>query len=768
MWFKGNRKKFFWTTIIGVILLWALLPIPNDKPAYSKQLYSKDNELISAVVSSEQQWCFPLDEDIPDHLRTCILLYEDEYINFHPGINPISILKSIYANYKAHRTVRGASTLAMQVMRMKNKNSVRSWINKIWESFSAVKYSFLHSDNKILKDWCEIAPFGGNTIGVKAASMRYFKRPLHKLSWAEYALLTVMPNGPSTANLTRNRDKLKQKRDGLLNKLCHKGYFNTTELQLYMDEDLPVVLQEIPQNAYHLLLFLAKTYPDKTIFRTTVDKEIQDNTLELIQREGFFLQSDDINNLSTVILDVQTNQLLAYHGNIRNRQNKFSYVNVAQSPRSYGSLLKPLLYAFALDKGEFLPNELVADVPTAIGDFQPRNFDKKYRGAVPLSDILLLSLNVPAVRLLNYVGLQSFYNLLESLHPAYLNRGAQHYGLSLILGGGESTLWDLSRIYKGLAQNYLGFPNPFGEVQMLKDIPANKKLSDFRFSAFSIDHTVNTMADLTRPREEKSWDLYDNTNKVAWKTGTSYGHKDAWAIGFNGRYVVGVWVGNERGEGRFNLTGISKAAPVMFKIFNTLPENKWFSSKPRYAAKELITVCKESGKIAGHLCKSTFKMNIERSSQKYTSCNFHKEIWTDKNGLALSDDCLELAVRKDTMFILPSYMEYYYKEGHLAYKGLPDYNPDCIRDDYPIKILYPVDKVKIFLPRTSGSQVNQIVMKAYHRDAKGSLFWFVNDQYWGMTKDGKHEMLFHGQQGKYQLQISDQSGNVDVVKFEIL
>lgn len=767
MW-KGNKKRIALISILSIILLWALLPIPNDKPAFSKQLYSEENELISAIVSSDQQWCFPLDEAIPDHLKACIILYEDEYIHFHPGINPISIVKSMITNYKAGRTVRGASTLTMQVMRMKNKNAVRSWSNKIWEAFSAIKYSLLHSDDKIIKDWCEIAPFGGNTIGLKAASLRYFKRPLHKLSWAEYALLTVMPNGPSTANLTKNRDKLKQKRDFLLKKLNKKGYFDASDLQLYMDEDLPEVLQEIPQNAYHLLLFLAKSNPDKTIFHTTVNKEIQDNTLELIQREGNFLQSDDINNIATVVLDVQNNTLLAYHGNIRNKQNKFSYVDVAQAPRSYGSLLKPVLYAFALDQGAFLPHEFVADIPTAIGDFQPRNFDKKYRGAVPLSDILLLSLNVPAVRLLNYIGLQSFYNLLENLNLAYLNRGAAHYGLSLILGGGESSLWDLSRIYKGLAQNYLGMPNPFGEVRILNDTKSNKKISDLRFSAFAIEHTVNTMADLTRPREEKSWDLYDNNYKVAWKTGTSYGHKDAWAIGFNGKYVVGVWVGNERGEGRFNLTGISKAAPIMFKIFNNLPSNTWFSTKPVYSAKDMITVCKISGKIAGQLCKKTIKMNVEHSSQKYIPCNYHKEIWMDQQGRALSDNCLELAVRKDTLFILPSYIEYYYKEGHPTYLGLPDYNPGCVRDDSPIKILYPVDKVKIFLPRSSENVVNQVIMKAYHRDPKGKLFWFVNDQYLGSTSEGKHEMLFHGKQAKYQLQISDESGNVDIVHFELL
>ncbi|MCZ2102670.1 MAG: transglycosylase domain-containing protein, partial [Chitinophagales bacterium] len=536
----SRNLKIGISSLLILLILFFILPIPNNKPTFSKQLYSADHELISAIVSSEQQWCFPMDEAIPEHLKTCIVLYEDEYIKYHPGVNPISIIKAFFANKQAKRTVRGASTLAMQVMRMRNNNAKRSWSNKIQETVSALKYSLLNRDQTIIRDWCEIAPFGGNTIGIKAAALRYFNRPLDKLSWAEYALLTVMPNGPSTANLTKNRDKLKQKRDLLLKKLNRKGYLNHADLELYLDEDLPEVLREIPQSAYHLLLFLSKKYPDKNIFHTTIQKSIQENTMELLNREGTFLQIDDINNLAAVVIDVQTNQLVAYHGNIRNRQNKFSYVDIVQSPRSYGSLLKPLLYASALDRGLFLPYELVADIPTAIGDFQPKNFDKKYRGAVPLSDILLQSLNVPAVRLLNYTGLQYFYDLISQLNLAYLNRGADHYGLSIILGGGESSLWDLTRLYKGFAQNYLGFPNPYGAVQTLQEEAKQDSKVNLKFSAFAIDYTVKTMADLTRPREEKSWDLYENNYKIAWKTGTSYGHKDAWAIGFNGKYAVGV------------------------------------------------------------------------------------------------------------------------------------------------------------------------------------------------------------------------------------
>ncbi|MCZ2337991.1 MAG: penicillin-binding protein 1C [Chitinophagales bacterium] len=754
--------------IAGLIVLWLFMPIPDYKPAFSKQLYARDNRVLSANVSSEQQWCFPLDEALPEALKASIILYEDEYFYWHPGVNPISAVKAAIQNYKAGRIVRGASTIPMQIMRIKNRHSQRTLLNKIWETISALKYRMFYNSSHILKEWCEIAPFGGNVIGVKAAALKYFHRPMDKLSWAEYALLAVMPNAPTFANLKRNRAELKRKRDFLLRKLHDKGYFDASELGLYLGEELPTFTGEIPQYGYHLLKYLSKEYSDQSVYYTTVDYDIQLRTQELLERESSFLQADDINNLAAVILDVESNQLIAYHGNVRSKSGKFSYVDVAQAPRSYGSLLKPILFAHVLDIGELLPQEMIADIPTVIGDFQPENFDKKFRGAVSFSDMLIQSLNVPAVRVLNTTGLQSFYDRISRLQVAYLNKGADHYGLSIILGGGESSLWDLTRLYKGMARNYAGYSTPFDKVKILKDEVHHKTLSEVTFSAFSIHHTVNTMADLTRPREEKSWDLYGTDYKVAWKTGTSYGHRDSWAIGFNGKYAVGVWVGNETGEGRFGLTGISKAAPVMFKLFNVLPDNHWFGRPPAYSDHEIIRICSHSGKIAGPLCNQTKVMDVSKMSYRYVPCTWHKVVGLDAQGLALSEDCLSNAVKLDTFFTLPPYMEYYYKQAHINYRIIPAFSPACSRGEQPLKIIYPNQGVKVFLPKESVSKQQDIVMKAYHRDDKAVLYWFVNDQYIGTTNNGHHEMLFKSKKGHYQLYITDQNGHNESVKFDII
>lgn len=768
---KINRSTVFfvlkWLILIVIISL-LVIPLPDGRPTYSKVLYSKEGILLSATISADQQWCFPIDEDIPDKLSVCIIQYEDEFFRYHPGVNPFSILKAFWSNVTSGKTKRGASTIAMQVMRMKNCNATRNWYNKIKETLGAIKYSLLHRDKTILREWCEIAPFGGNTIGIKAAALRYYGRSVDKLSWAEYALLAVMPNGPSFANLTKNRKILQQKRDFLLRKLQRKGYFDAMELKLYLGEELPIETKTIPQDAYHVLQFLLKKYPGQNIFRSTIPYDIQIRIQEILNRESNFLKIDDIRNLSAVVIDVKSNQLIAYQGNVVNNDGKFSYVDVAQAPRSYGSLLKPLLYAHTLESAQLLPHEMVADIPTAIGDFQPENFDKKYRGAVRFEEMLIQSLNVPAVRVLNTVGMQSFYDMIKKLDIAYLNKGADHYGLSIILGGGESSLWDLSRIYKGLAQNYSGTTDPFKQVQCLSDVTPVGSKNVFSFSAGTMDHLIKAMSDLTRPREEKSWQMYGTDYKIAWKTGTSYGHKDAWALGFNGRYMVGVWVGNEGGEGRFDLTGITKAAPVMFKLFNALPDNQWFATPPVYHNKEVITVCAESGKIAGPLCKRTEKITTEMTSFKYHPCHYHQEVLLNKEGMALSEECAQYSVRKDTLFMLPSYMEYYYKNAHMDYKGIPSHDPRCQPAESACKIIYPNDGLKIFLPKESAEKHNELIVKAYHREKDARIFWFVDDDYKKITTAAPHDCLLKLKAGAHTLTITDQWGNRDQVTFEVL
>jgi penicillin-binding protein 1C len=764
---RAKYRRPLYGLVIALIMIMCL-PLPKDNQPFSNALYSADGRLLSASISAEQQWRLPFDEDIPPPLATCIITYEDAYFYYHLGINPLSILKSAWINVRNGKIKRGASTIPMQVMRLRNRSNQRSIWYKIYESLASIKYSIITSKSQVINDWASLAPFGGNTIGVKAAALRYFGMDVDKLSWSQYALLAVMPNGPSSANLDRSRQRLITKRNKLLDKLGKTGYIPLNEVALYKDEDLPTYLNKVPQDAYHLLSFASQSHPDQHLFKSTLDYEIQTRVQALIESESQFYKLDDIRNMAAVVIDIEQNKLISYVGNTKDKAGRFSYVDIVQSPRSYGSLLKPLLYALSIDRAQCIPGEMIEDIPTVIGDFQPVNFDKKYRGAVPIEDMILQSLNIPAVRMLQRVGLKQFYDVVDNLDLAYLDKGADHYGLSIILGGGESSLWDMARLYKGLAQNALGLNHPYQPVTYLRDHSSVKQKNNFSFDPLAIQYTIEAMSNINRPREERSWDMYNYANKIAWKTGTSFGHRDAWSIGFNGKYAVAVWVGNEGGEGRHDLTGIVKAAPVMFKIFNMLPTHKWFPPVPSHHKKQIVSVCLESGRLAGHLCKQVSKIKLSATSMQYRQCDFHQVAGITADGRLGLPPCDVPFVKLDTFFVLPPYISYYYKESHLDYAE-PNIAEDlCHSTRQSLAILYPLENIKIFVPYVETKD-NPLIAKAYHPSSTAKLYWFLDDTFvQTTTTEGEHHISLQVKVGQHRLHISDQYGGRADVRFEVL
>ncbi len=729
-------KKVIYFGLVFFILLFCI-PLPNIKPTYSKTIIDKEGNVVSSNVSSEQQWHLPLDVKIPEQLKMAIILYEDEYFYWHLGINPMSVVKSLAVNVKSRKIKRGASTITMQVMRMRNRSKSRTLSTKLFESVAAVKYSFLRSKNRVLEEWCDIAPFGGNTIGVKTAAFRYFNRNLDQLSPAEIALLAVLPNTPSSVNLAKNRLLLTQRRNNLLKKMVTHQVITHEDYELAVGEDLPSDPITVPSDAQHLLDYLSLKYKDQALFKTTLDRTIQNNLTELINEESTYLQKEDINAMAAMVVDIEKNELVAYVGNSNQVNQDYSYVDVLQSQRSYGSLLKPLLYASALESGNFLPNEFILDIPTNYGEFRPENFDRKYRGIVPLDDIITQSLNVPSVRLLYEYGLNNFYALLQNLKIKHLNRGVDHYGLSIILGGGETSPWEISRIYKGLAQNYMGLSKPYNPIKILyNEIPEH--LTSFSFNPYTIEHTIKAMSNLSRPREDKSWQLFGYDHKIAWKTGTSYGHKDAWAAGFNKKYQVTVWVGNEYGEGRKDLTGIVRAAPILFKIFNALPDQRWFDTKPYSSSQTLITVCKETGRLKGDLCQHLKTMKIDKISHSLKTCDFHQ------------------INEGDTSLKFHPVVEFYYTLQNPQFKNRTD--------DKSLKIIYPDQGLKIYLPKTNTNLQNGFLAKTNYKGR--SLYWYLNKKYIGKSDGG--QMIINAPNGLNQLLVINESGVQDDISFEII
>ncbi|GAL78456.1 multimodular transpeptidase-transglycosylase [Algibacter lectus] len=545
---KQHKVK---SAIVALILVayYFCLPNPLFKDPTATVITSSNNQLLGAQIAKDGQWRFPHNDSIPNKFKTCIVQFEDEYFYKHPGFNPISIFKALKENLKSGGIKRGGSTITQQVIRLARKGKSRTYFEKIIEIILATRLELSASKNTILTHYASNAPFGGgNVVGLDAASWRYFNRNANNLSWAESATLAVLPNAPSLIYPGKNQERLLKKRNRLLKKLLENSKIDTLTYELSVAEGLPHKPYPLPQTAPHLLQKVAQTQTGARV-QTTIDIKLQNRINHIVKNHYNKLSQNEIYNAAVLVLDVKTRQVLAYIGNTPTDRAHQKDVDIIDKPRSTGSILKPFLYAAMLDSGDLLPNTLVADVPTQYGSYNPENYNKTYDGAVPASRALSRSLNVPAVRMLQDFGLDRFYQYLKFLKLKDLKYDANHYGLSLILGGAESNLWDLCKSYAALSStlNHFSensstyFSNEFCEPTFLASTKINfgKQTTDKTlFDAASTYLTYQSLKEVNRPESDESWEFFDGSKQIAWKTGTSFGFRDAWAIGSTKDYVV--------------------------------------------------------------------------------------------------------------------------------------------------------------------------------------------------------------------------------------
>lgn len=767
------------SVIITIILIVYYFCLPNQlfKDPTSTVITSKNNELLGAQIAEDGQWRFPYNDNIPDKFKTCIIQFEDEYFYKHPGFNPISIFKALRDNLKSGSVKRGGSTLTQQVIRLSRKGQKRSYFEKLKELILATRLEFRLSKEKILAHYSSNAPFGGNVVGLDAASWRYYNRNANELSWAESATLAVLPNAPSLIYPGKNQERLLKKRNKLLQKLLNNHIIDSLTYNLSVIEGLPQKPYPLPQIAPHLLQKIVQSNIGNRI-QTTIDVKLQKQVNNIVKNHYNQLSQNEIYNAAVLILDVKTRQVLTYVGNTPTNKSHQKDVDIIDKPRSTGSILKPFLYAAMLDAGDMLPNTLVTDVPTQFGNYNPENYNKTYDGAVPASRALSRSLNVPAVRMLQEFGLDRFHHYLKTLKFKDLKYNANHYGLSLILGGAESNLWDLCKSYAALSStlNHFSetsseyFSNEFCEPTFLasENIDfSNKKSDKTLFDAASIYLTYESLKEVNRPESDESWEFFDSSKQIAWKTGTSFGFRDAWAIGTTKDYVVGVWVGNADGEGRPGLVGVQTAAPILFDVFNLLPNSKWFA-KPFDELQE-VEICKQSGHRASPNCNAIEQKFIQLSGLKTKPCPYHILVHLDKTeSFQVNSSCEDInTIKHKSWFVLPPLMAYYYKTKNPFYKPLPKFRSDCLgENNISIAFIYPNENNSIFLPKDFDGQTNDLILKIAHSKPELTVFWYVDDIYIGSTKD-IHELAIIPKEGKHIITVVDALGNEAKRNFEI-
>ena len=788
--FKKHPRKTGAGLIVILLLYVFCLPSPLFDDPTCMVLEDKDGKLLGARIAADGQWRFPYSDAVPDKFVKAIVEFEDKRFFSHWGVDPLGLARAFRQNIQQRKIVSGGSTLTMQVMRISRKGKPRTVFQKLIETIQATRLEFKYSKNEILALYASHAPFGGNVVGLEAASWRYYAKSPAYLSWAEAATLAVLPNSPALIHPGRNRDQLLAKRNRLLKRLFEKNYFDQTSYELALEEALPQKPIPLPRLAPHLLeRAYAENFKNKknkiTRIQSTLDENLQIRANRILKRHHQHLVSNGIHNAAAIIVEVSTGNVLAYVGNIIDAGKEHGQaVDVIPAPRSTGSILKPFLYAMMIQEGQLLPNTLIPDVPTYLSGYRPVNFHETYDGVVSAKRALIRSLNVPFIRMLQKYGLEKFHFGLKQLGFSHIRDEAQHYGLPLVLGGAEASLWDITSAYTSMARGLkniyeldgkynpsdlkpLNYNNAFTKpkiekTQFIKEAPG--------ISASASWLAFKAMKNVERPNSEGHWGYFNSSRPMAWKTGTSFGFRDAWAVGVTTDYAIGVWAGNADGEGRPGLIGVVAAAPILFDLAKEVPHSEWFD--PPYDEMTNLSICKKSGYRALDICPKD-SVWAPLSAIDLKPCAFHKLIHLNKDHTwQVNSDCEPPhEIQHEPWFVLPPLEEFYYKSKDPTYKLVPPLRPDCLNtsntDQKVMQMIYPRFKTSIYIPIDLDGEESRTVFKVAHRDDQATIYWHLNQEYIGQTQSFHHFEL-NPPFGKHQLTLVDDKGNRLEMDFEVV
>jgi penicillin-binding protein 1C len=756
---KYLYKKKVAILLLGAGLLYFLFCLPEHlfSDPYSTVLYSQEGMLLNAKTAKDGQWRFPSKGEVPEKFAKALISFEDQRFYYHPGVDVIGISRAAVQNIREKRVVSGGSTLTMQLMRMARGSQARTVWQKVIEIIWAIRTEIRHSKKDILQLYADHAPYGGNVVGLEAASWRYFGKNSDAMTWAESCMLAVLPNAPSLIHPGRNRDKLLKKRDKLLKKLKTEGTIDAYTFEAALLEAIPEKPLRLPNLAYHY----SNRKAAKTTNNSFLNGRWQQDALRVLNNHQEMYGRKGIHNSAVIVVNNKSGKILVYHGNTSGSQNE-NMVDMVTAPRSSGSILKPFLYGLAMEEGMIAPEQLLPDIPTNIGGFNPKNYNKEYHGAVSAREALVKSLNVPMVHLLKEYGVERFFEKLKEIGISTLHRSPGDYGLSLILGGAEVALEDLVLAYSSLAKQLLDYEDHYRSADYKK--PAGP------LSAGSIYQVFEAMKSLQRPDDEGFWEQYLSSFPIAWKTGTSYGHRDAWAIGINRDYTIGVWVGNADGEGHPEIVGSKAAGALMFDIWNLLPrKQKWFSL-PHDEFREQ-QICLLSGHPASHHCIKQKRELIPGHETVTDPCPYHRPValTVDKKFRTFLGNDREII--DTSWFVLPPAMAHYYQKNHPEYTQLPPVSSNRtesgMTENEGIRLLFPAPGEELYLPTGMNGQQMELIAEAVTSNKGMSVYWHLDGTYLGET-DQFHQLKFLVPSGQHRLMLMDEYRNKVVVQFKVV
>ena len=571
--FSKSRWAKLILAFFSILVLINFIFPPKVDIKYSTLITDSEGKLIHAFLSPDEKWRMFVElQEITPTLRKAIITKEDKYFQYHFGVNPVAICRAVFNNFTKNRRTSGASTITMQVARMLNPDE-RTYFNKISEIFRAIQLETFYSKDEILQMYLNLVPYGSNIEGIKSASYLYFQKSPDRLSLAEVTTLAIIPNRPTSLKLGSKNPLIVEERNKWLKRFQKLQIFDNQAINDALNEPLNVFRHEAPKNAPHLSLRLKKQFPEQAIIQSNIKQATQAKVEQIVSNYVNRTKAMNINNAAVLVINNETMQVETYVGSANfNDKLDGGQVDGVQAIRSPGSALKPLLYATAFDKGIITPRNIINDVPTNFNGFEPENFDRKFNGKVSVEFALANSLNIPAVKIVRDLGKKDLIEQLKKADFQTVKKQEKDLGLSIVLGGCGVTLEEMTQLYVAFAND-----GKWRKFSLTNDISFNKTEASPLISPSASYLITEILAQIKRPDLPNNFDYTYRLPKIAWKTGTSFGFRDAWAVGLNAKYTVAIWVGNADGEGRPDLTGTSCAAPLMFSIFNILSQKTWFT-----------------------------------------------------------------------------------------------------------------------------------------------------------------------------------------------
>lgn len=720
----------------------------------------RDGGVAHATLAPDDRWRLPASVDTVDPAYVAALLaYEDARFRWHPGVDPLAVGRAVAQNVSAGRVVSGASTLTMQVVRLSEPRP-RTLASKATEAVRAVQLELRLSKDEILSAYLRLAPYGGNLEGVEAASWAYFGHGADTLTAAEVALLLAIPQDPNARAPGRAEPAtLRAARDHVSARLAEAGALPLGEGEATRGVDdvlatvratpVPRAATPLPRSAPHAAAWFARQ-PGGPVagraVRTTLDRGEQGLAERVVASHRASLERRGIRDVAVVVVDWQTAELRALVGG----HDFWSDAAGAQIPafgvpRSPGSTLKPLAYAAAIDDGTALPGFLVPDVPVAHGTWRPSNYDGTFDGLVRLEDALSRSLNVPFVELLAQDGVPTFLSRLRAMGVTSLDPRPGHYGLSLIVGGIELTPVEVAGIYAGLAADGRG-----RTLRWRADDPPLPERAVFSPGAAWLTQRALRLRD--RPDFPARREISAMPRGLHWKTGTSFGHRDAWAVGSGRRRTVAVWLGNLDQTPSRRLVGSEAAGPLLFDLLEALDDG--LPAEP-VSPSDLapVEVCALSGRLPGAACPHTRPALARTAAVPVERCDMHVRISVDtETGRRVRPGCRDgRAVEERVVVQWPTRVRRWLDDQWLHQPQAPPLDPACAplaTGAAPRIVSPPAGGVAVLIPGMPASE-QEIPLEA--ESATGPLHWFVNGErvgsapadgrVWWEPRPGAHEVV---------------------------